>query len=128
MTGRIDKNDNITNENLFSDIKQIVDESRNLVAQTVNSTLSATYWHIGKRVNEEVLGNKRADYGRQIMQTLSALLIQEYGSNFSVNNLRRMMQFHVVYPDFQIVVSLIRQLSWTHFIALISLKIGLKYE
>lgn len=56
------------------------------------------------------------------MLTLAAQLVREYGSSFSVKNLRRMVQFAAAYPDERIVVSLIRQLSWTHFIALIPLK------
>ncbi len=49
-------------------------------------------------------------------------MVKEYGSSFSVKNLRRMVQFAVSFPDEHIVVSLVRQLSWTHFIALIPLK------
>jgi DNA-binding SARP family transcriptional activator len=47
-----------------------------------------------------------------------------YGNNYEEKNLRRMMQFAQVFDDESIVVSLIRQLSWTHFIALIPLKIA----
>ncbi|MEI7346622.1 YhcG family protein [Dickeya chrysanthemi] len=56
------------------------------------------------------------------MLTLAAQLVKEYGSSFAVKNLRRMVQCATTFPDEQIVVSLIRQLSWTHFIALIPLK------
>ena len=56
------------------------------------------------------------------MQTVSAKLMVEHGSSFSEKNLRRMIQFSEVFPDEQILVSLIRHLSWTHFIALIPLK------
>ena len=114
--------------NVFNDIKTLIEQSRHKVAQTINTTLTTLYWNNGKRINEDILENKRADYGKQILPTLSAKLVAEYGNSFSLKNLQRMMQFHKVFPDFQIVVSLIRQLSWTHFIALIPLKTGIERE
>ncbi len=92
------------------------------MAYTVNATLTILYWKIGKRINDEVLNNKRAAYGKQIVVSLSLQLGQEYGNSFSDKNIRRMMQFAEVFSDEAIVVSAIRQLSWTHFIALIPLK------
>ncbi|EPZ6084399.1 PDDEXK nuclease domain-containing protein, partial [Pseudomonas aeruginosa] len=80
------------------------------------------YWRIGQRIHTQVLEGRRADYGEEVVLTLAAQLVKEYGSSFSMKNLRRMVQFAVTFPDEQIVVSLIRQLSWTHFIALIPLK------
>uniref|UniRef100_UPI003F60A1AE PDDEXK nuclease domain-containing protein n=1 Tax=Dickeya chrysanthemi TaxID=556 RepID=UPI003F60A1AE len=68
------------------------------------------------------LEGRRADYGEEVVLTLAAQLVKEYGSSFAVKNLRRMVQCATTFPDEQIVVSLIRQLSWTHFIALIPLK------
>jgi predicted nuclease of restriction endonuclease-like (RecB) superfamily len=60
--------------------------------------------------------------------TLSRQLVLEYGKGFNDKNLRRMIQFSEVFPDEQIVVSLIRQLSWTHFIALIPIKEDIKRD
>ena len=111
-----------TEEALFTDIARLIDESKSYVAYTVNATLTILYWKIGKRINDEVLNNKRAEYGKQIVVSLSLQLGQEYGNSFSDKNIRRMMQFAEVFADEAIVVSAIRQLSWTHFIALIPLK------
>lgn len=86
------------------------------------------YWRVGKRANEDFLAEKRAAYGQRIIATLSDGLVQRYSDNFSEKNLRRMMQFASVFSDEQIVVSPIRQLSWTHFIALIPLKSELQRE
>ncbi|MCM2090066.1 PDDEXK nuclease domain-containing protein, partial [Pseudomonas aeruginosa] len=91
-------------------------------ASAVNSELSMLYWRIGQRIHTQVLEGRRADYGEEVVSTLAAQLVKEYGGSFSVKNLRRMVQFAAAYPDERIVVSLIRQLSWTHFIALIPLK------
>jgi hypothetical protein len=80
------------------------------------------YWRIGQRIHTQVLEGRRAEYGEEVLPTLAAQLVKEYGGSFAVKNLRRMVQFAATFPDEQIVVSLIRQLSWTHFIALIPLK------
>jgi len=74
------------------------------------------------------LKEKRARYGEEILPTLSAKLVPEFGSGFGVRNLSRMIQFTEVFPGKEIVVSLIRQLSWTHFIALIPLKDDLQRD
>ena len=107
---------------LFTDIARLIDESKSYVAYTANATLTYLYWKIGKRINDDILNNKRAEYGKQIVVSLSLQLGQEYGNSFSDKNIRRMMQFAEVFADEAIVVSAIRQLSWTHFIALIPLK------
>jgi len=116
------------NKQLVTDIVFLIEESKSHIAQTVNSTLTLLYWRIEKRINEEVLGNKRADYGKQVISSLASQLVLEYGNGFSEKSIRRMIQFAEVFPDEQIVVSAIRQLSWTHFIALIPLKDSLQRE
>jgi hypothetical protein len=63
------------------------------------------------RINREVLGNKRADYGKYVISSLAAQLIKDYGSGFSEKTIWRMIQFAEVFPEEQIVVSAIRQLS-----------------
>lgn len=80
------------------------------------------YWQVGKRINEEVLQNERAEYGKEIVKTLSAQLVKQYGRSFEAKNLRRMMQFANQFPDIKIVVTLSRQLSWSHFIDLLPIK------
>lgn len=117
-----------SNKHLFSEIKKIIEQGKQQVAQSVNMSLTATYWHVGKRINDEVLNNKRADYGKQIISTLGRQLTDEYGSGFSVKYLRKMMRFSEVFSDFQIVASLMRQLSWTHFTIVIYLKTDLERE
>jgi hypothetical protein len=107
---------------LFCDIRQLIEETRSSVAAVVNAGLTSLYWQIGKRIQDDVLKGARADYGKQILATLSQQLVNEYGNGFSEKNLRRMVQFSEVFPDSEIVVSLIRQLSWTHILALIPLK------
>ncbi|MDR8954308.1 putative nuclease YhcG [Burkholderia multivorans] len=80
------------------------------------------YWRIGQRIRTQVLDGRRGAYGKEVLPTLAAQLVKEYGNSFAEQNLRRMVQFAATFPDEQILVSLIRELSWTHFIALIPLK------
>jgi len=113
-------------KSLFGEIQRLIEESRQHVAVEVNSTITMLYWQIGKRINKEVLKSKRAEYGKQIVTSLSKQLVVEYGNSFSEKNLRRMIQFAEVFHEQEIVVSLIRQLSWTHLLAVIPIEDPLK--
>lgn len=113
---------------LLGELRQMIESTRQSVASAINAGLTALNWKIGYRIRSEILKNKRAEYGKEIVATVSNELSQEYGVGFSEKNIRRMIQFAEVFPDEQIVVSLIRQLSWTHFIALIPIKDSLKRD
>lgn len=113
---------------LLEDIRQLIEETRLAVATTVNAGLTMLYWNIGKRINEEILKGERAEYGQEIVASLGRELVAEYGNGFSEKNLRRMIQFAEVFPEEKIVAALRRQLSWTHFKALIYLDEPLKRE
>jgi predicted nuclease of restriction endonuclease-like (RecB) superfamily len=111
---------------LVEKLRTLIEAAKHKVAVTVNSAMTMLYWEIGTYINSYILDNKRAEYGKQIVVSLSRQLQQEYGTNFSEKNLRRMMQFAERFPEKGIVVSLIRQLTWTHIIALIPLEDELK--
>jgi predicted nuclease of restriction endonuclease-like (RecB) superfamily len=113
---------------LLNEIRDLIEETRKSVAQFINAGMSLLYWRIGKRINEEILHGRRATYGKRVVSSLAKKLTVDYGGAFSEKNLRRMMQFADVYSDEQIVVSLIRQLSWTHIIALIPIDDPLKRD
>lgn len=117
-----------TNEVLFDEIRGLIEETRSRVASTVNSALVLMNWHIGKRINDEILQNKRAEYGNEIVVTLSQQLTAEYGKGFTRANLFRMVQFAEIYPDIEIVASLTRQLTWTHVVELLPIKDQLKRD
>ena len=118
----------IVENGLYSELRGLIATAKERASVAVNAELSMLYWNVGKRINEEVLGNKRADYGARIVDELSARLMVEFGPSWNAKQLRRMMQFATVFPDHEIVVSLIRELSWTHIIALIPLTDQLKRE
>jgi len=115
-------------KNLVADLRKMIDESRQVVSQTVNSALVWLYWNIGKRIREDILRQKRAEYGEQIVSSLSAQLAAQYGRGFAARNLFRMIRIAEVFPDEEILSSLMTQLSWTHFIYIIALDDPLKRE
>ena len=81
-----------TTESMIKDLRQIIEHARSHVAYTVNHALSIMYRIIGERINNEILENRRAEYGKQI------------------------------------VASMMRQLSWTHILQVLSLKDVLQRE
>jgi len=113
---------------LIDDIQSLIAGARQHVVTTANATLTLLYWRIGERIRTEVLGGDRAKYGEQIVVTLARQLSAEHGTGFEEKNLRRMVQFAEVFPGEQTVVSLIRELSWSHFLALLPLKEPLQRE
>ncbi len=107
---------------LIEELRQLINETRGRVAATVNAELTMLYWQIGSRLRTEVLNNERAEYGEQIVASVSQQLTEEYGKGFDKPNLSRMIKFAEFYPDEQIVVTLSQQLSWSHFIAILPVK------
>src|ERR1019366_6419979 len=113
---------------LLADVRELIVQAREGVARVVDAGLTTLYWHVGQRIRQDILKEKRAGYGEQIVSALSAQLEQEFGRGFGEKNLRRMIQFAEAYPDREIVVSLLRQLGWTHFLRLIPIEDPLKRD
>jgi predicted nuclease of restriction endonuclease-like (RecB) superfamily len=124
---RSEKHDKTTTD-LVQEIRVLINSTRTSVAVLVNAGITLLYWNIGKRIKYEVLKGERADYGKHIVVSLSRQLVEEFGNSFSEKNLRRMIQFFEIFPDDKNVVSLIRELSWTHFLALIPINDNIKRE
>lgn len=113
---------------LLTELCGLIDQARQHVAQTANSTLTMLYWKVGGRIGREVLAGQRASYGEEILPTLSAKLEPEYGKGFSARNLARMVKFAEAFADEQIVATLSRALSWSHFVEILPLKRPLERE
>ncbi len=111
---------------LFVEIKTLIEQGRQQVAVTVNATMTLLYWQIGKRINEEVLREKRAEYGKQVVGTLARQLTEEYGKGWSKRHLHYCLRFAEVFPDPRIVNALRTQLSWTHIRTLLAIEDELK--
>ncbi len=119
----------VSTESLIQDLRQIIEQARGHVAATANYAQTMMYWHIGDRINREVLGNKRAEYGKQIVAQVAQQLQREYGEKgFDKSSITRMMKFAKLFPDFQIVAQLARQLYWSHFVEVLPLKDDLQRE
>ncbi|CAN5760021.1 PDDEXK nuclease domain-containing protein [soil metagenome] len=117
-----------TANRLFDDIRPLIEETRRRVAQTVNSALVLMNWNIGKIINDEILKNERAEYGEQIVSTLSRQLVADYGRGFGRRNLFNIVRFAEVFPELEIVQTLSAQLSWSHFVEIIKLEDQLKRD
>ena len=109
-------------QELLNELVTIIEKTKTQVISHANSSLTVMFWHVGKRILTYNLQNKRADYGKQIVATVSRELVANFGKNYEEKNLRRMIQFAEKYPDVENVVTLSRHLSWSHFITLIPLK------
>ena len=115
-------------ERLLTDIRELIAAARERTAQAVNAGLVALYWNIGRHIRRDVLKEKRAGYGERIVSALGRQLSREYGPGFDEKNIRRMIQFAAAFPDSRIVVTLSRQLGWSHFVAILPLKDDLQRD
>ena len=105
---------------LISNIGRILEEGRRKAIQSVNQILVQTYWTIGKKIIEyEQEGKERAEYGENLLSSLSKDLKLQYGKGFGISNLQYMRLLYVKYPNHQTVSD---KLSWSHFVELLSLE------
>jgi predicted nuclease of restriction endonuclease-like (RecB) superfamily len=109
-------------QNLYNEISALIEQSRRTAYAQTNSITIILFWQIGKCINDDILENKRADYGKQIVSRLATQLTEKYGRSFEARNLRRIMQFSEQFSDFEIVSRVATQLSWSHFVEVLPLK------
>lgn len=83
--------DNVTQDSLdlLADLRGIISRGKSQAVAVINSTLTLTYWHVGKRINDDVLKGERATYGKQVIPSLVGDLVQENGRSFEAKNLLR---------------------------------------
>ena len=103
--------------NLIKDIKQIIETGRATAYSTVNATMIATYWNIGRRiVEEEQQGKERAEYGKELIKMLARELTMEYGSGFSERYLAYFRKFYITIPNLSILQTCLQNLKWSHIL------------
>jgi predicted nuclease of restriction endonuclease-like (RecB) superfamily len=107
---------------VLADVRGLILSARSRVAYAVNAGLSLLYWQVGERIRREVLREQRAEYGAEILATLSHKLTSEFGRGWDQSALSRMIGFAEAFPNLKIVATLSRQLGWSHFVELIPLK------
>jgi len=126
--------ENIQNIKLLQQVIDLLQNAREQVLRTVNSTMTYTYFEIGRMiVQEEQNGKDRAEYGKQILKGLSEQLTKEFGKGFSVDNLQNMRKLYKIYSNYETVssissknesseVTLIFLLTWSHYIYLMNIE------
>ena len=106
---------------IFSDVRNIIENGLRKAYQNANTVTVLTYWQVGRRiVEEEQQGEKRAEYGAQIINMLSAELCKIYAKGYSPRDLRAYRQFYLCFNDLEIWYSRVPNLTWTHFRTLLS--------
>ena len=109
----------IIEDGLYSQIVQLLNDTRKSVVIQVNTTLLVTYWHVGKLIVEDEQNNiHRAEYGKKVLKELSKRLTNDLGKGFSVSNLQFMRRFYQKYPIQQ---TLSVKLTWSHYCELLSI-------
>ena len=112
---------------LKESIALLLAKGRQKAAQSVNTILIETYWQIGKYIVEfEQAGNKKAEYGKELLTKLSKDLTLEYGKGFSRSNLFQIRAFYLRFSKIQTVSGqfnknepLSLKLSWSHYVELL---------
>ena len=113
---------------LIRDLGEMIEGARHQVAIAANASLTTLYWQVGRRVRAEVLEGRRAEYGEKLVATLGRQLQSRYGRSFGEKSLHHMIRFADAFPDAEIVSTLRRQLSWSHFKQLIYIPDELKRD
>lgn len=105
-----------SHKSLINDVKNIINNGKNNAYSAINNSIINTYWNIGKRIfDEEQDGENRAQYGKEIIETLVEELISEFGKGFTSRNLRYFRRFYLMFPDRSIWNACVPNLTWTHF-------------
>jgi predicted nuclease of restriction endonuclease-like (RecB) superfamily len=114
--------------NLLGDIAQLIEQAHRHVVVNVNSTMVLLYWQIGKMIQEDIVKNDRAEYGKALLENLGKELTASFGRGYSHQNLYRMVDFFKHYSDFEIFSTVLRELSWSQIQVLIRIKDDVKRE
>lgn len=109
------QSNNLTTQALYKEVKEILDFAKKSAVTAINSSMVKAYWLIGKKnIEEQQKGKKRANYGEELLKTLSKQLTNDFGRGFSYANLKNFRQFYLVNPDFEKSYTLCSKLSWSH--------------
>ena len=109
-------------KDIYEEIYELLSKARQNIISNINSTMTKTYFLIGKRiVEEEQNGNKRAEYGKNLIKILSKKLTKEFGKGFSETNLKQMKTFYINYKNSQTLSDQFK-LSWSHYLILMRIE------
>lgn len=99
-----DENKNILqvaySDNIFNDASRIIEQARNYAYRAVNVAMIQRNWMLGKRIaDEELKGESRAEYGKEVVVKLAEFLTNNYGKGFAKSNLYQFVQFYKYFPE-----------------------------
>ncbi|BAZ36864.1 hypothetical protein NIES4101_27840 (plasmid) [Calothrix sp. NIES-4101] len=115
-------------DRLFQEIRQFIDAAKQRAAVAINAEITLLYWQVGKRIQTEILQGQRAEYGKQVIISLSRYLTQTYGKGWSERQLNYCVLIAEVFPDREILHTLSAELSWSHLKLIIGIEDPLKRE
>ena len=95
----------VSSQGLFQDACAIIEQAQLVAYRAVNEILIKRNWLLGMRIQHEVLNDKRAEYGEQVVKALAAFLTNRYGEGFTKTNLYNYVSFYQYWPDFFHAVS-----------------------
>ena len=84
---------------LFQDACVIIEQAQTAAYRAVNETLIKRNWLLGMRIQHEVLKNKRADYGEQVIANLANQLTKRFGRGYKKSNLYLFVSFYQEHPN-----------------------------
>ncbi|MFI8412132.1 YhcG family protein [Paeniglutamicibacter gangotriensis] len=113
--GDLERASGLEADGLFEQVSALILQTRSTVAAKANAALTLMNWQIGCLIDTEILGERRAEYAEEIVATLSPQLTKRFGRGYDKSSLHRMVRFSQTFPDPEIVATLSRQLSWSHF-------------
>ena len=113
---------------VVEDIQCMIEQSQQKAIQAVNTEATLLYWQVGKRINDEVLQNNRAEYGKRVVAMLAARLTEKYGKGWGHFQLRQCMQLSTIFPNEKILYALRTKLSWTKIRSVIYMDDPLKRD
>lgn len=106
---------------VLADIQKLIMSARSKLAREFNHTQILLNWHIGSRIDKEILNSERAQYGKTIIPKLASQLQIEFGRGYDRTSLARMVKFAKLF-DREIVATLSQQLSWSHIVMLLAME------
>ncbi|MDR0982492.1 MAG: PDDEXK nuclease domain-containing protein [Culturomica sp.] len=111
---------------LYNDVCSLIENTRQRLATTINAEACMLHWQIGKRIKEDVLFNKRAEYGKQIIKNLAVALVEKYGKGWGFYKLQHCVRSAYTFSEDEILYAVSTQLTWTHLRSLMSIDDELK--
>lgn len=113
---------------LFADVSELINSAKNYVFDEANKAVAILNWHIGNKINNEILKDERAKYGKNIAKELGVKLTMQFGKGYTKDALLRMVGVVKKFPDFEIFKHLAQQLRWSHFVEIRIIDDPLKRE